>query len=131
MIIGIGIDAVEIARFAEWHNKPLPSLKRIFSEAEIAYCLQHAAKSAERFAARFALREALYKTIHAIPELHNTPFLTLMRAISISKNVRGAPCIALNWHTLHVATPPSIVWHASLTHTAHIAIASVVAEQKR
>ena len=50
MILGVGIDAVEIARFADWHTKSDKQLRRIFSEEEMAYCLSVPAKTAERFA---------------------------------------------------------------------------------
>ena len=40
MILGIGIDAVEIERFKDWHTKPVNQLMRIFSAEEIAYCLK-------------------------------------------------------------------------------------------
>ncbi len=82
MIIGIGIDSVEIHRFADWHLKSSTSLKRIFSEAEINYCLRIQSKSAERFAARFAAREALFKALTPILK-KPPPLLTLARNVEL------------------------------------------------
>ena len=36
MILGIGIDTVEVIRFGDWHSRF--DLQRLFSESEIAYC---------------------------------------------------------------------------------------------
>ena len=56
MICGIGVDSVEIERFALWLDYSKKRLSRIFSLEEIEYCLQQKNKSAERFAVRFAAR---------------------------------------------------------------------------
>ena len=61
MIKGIGIDSVEVARFAHWYSYPHASLRRIFSNTEIDYCLARTAQSSAHFAARFAAREAFLK----------------------------------------------------------------------
>jgi holo-[acyl-carrier protein] synthase len=130
MILGTGIDAVEIARFADWHTRPRTSLKKLFSDEEIEYCLSDVARSAERFAVRFAAREAVYKITHAILELTTVPFLTLAQVITIAKSSSGAPYLTLDWQKLSISKPPHIVWHLSLTHSETIAIASVIAEQR-
>lgn len=128
MIIGVGIDAVEIARFAQWHTKPYHRLNRIFTESEIAYCLQNPAKSAERFAARYAAREALYKIMHTQFQI---PFLTLCRAITIIKDIHGKPAIMLDRHILSAWNATrvfSTTWHLTMTHTHTTAIAFIIAE---
>lgn len=91
MILGIGIDVIEIDRFAHWHTYSHAQLQRIFSPAEIAYCMSVSTKSAERFAARFAAREALWKALcQAYPD-HTVPFLTLCRAVEVAHSPRGVP----------------------------------------
>jgi len=128
MIIGVGIDAVEISRFADWHSKSLARLRRIFSEPEIVYCLQNPAKSAERFAARFAAREAVYKVLHAHAPI---PFLTLARAITITKGQHGKPALIIDWQLLSTWDTPllrTVHWHLSLTHTNTTSIACIIGE---
>jgi holo-[acyl-carrier protein] synthase len=130
MIVSTGIDAVEVARFTEWHTKPIRSLKRIFSDSEITYCVSNKKLSAQRFAVRFAAREAVYKVIHTIPALQKIPFLTMAHAIVITKRDTGAPKLHIDWQKLGIDRPPQIIWHLSMTHTKELAIASVIAEQQ-
>lgn len=93
MILGIGIDTVEVKRFANWHTKSEKQLLRIFSQLEVAYCLNVRVKSAERFAVRFAAREALYKGLsQAFPD-YKIPFLTLCQSITITTS--PAPSIEI------------------------------------
>ncbi len=62
-IIGLGIDATEIARIArtieEYGDR---FIHRIFTAGEIAYC-QERRRSAQHFAARFAVKEAAMKAL--------------------------------------------------------------------
>ena len=61
MILGVGIDIIEVARIQASHEKfGERFLKRILRPNEIAYCLSH--KSPAPFlAARFAAKEAISK----------------------------------------------------------------------
>ncbi|MCX5922858.1 MAG: 4'-phosphopantetheinyl transferase superfamily protein [Candidatus Dependentiae bacterium] len=130
MILGIGIDSVEIQRFKEWHAFTQKSLQRIFSEEEISYCLSNKAKSAERFAIRFAAREALFKTLSSAYPTFELPFLTLCRLVRTEKNHRGAPCLQVDWsRCLPLATQTYPICHTSWTHTATTATAIVVLEE--
>lgn len=91
MILGIGIDSVEIERFGHWATLAPKSLERIFSAPEIEYCLSCPAKSAERFAARFAAREAFFKALQsAMPET-KMAFLSICKAIAIERADNGMP----------------------------------------
>jgi holo-[acyl-carrier protein] synthase len=60
-IVGIGIDAAEIARIADaiarWENR---FVERVFTAGEIAYC-RRKRDFASSFAARFAAKEAAMK----------------------------------------------------------------------
>ena len=61
MILGTGIDLVEVARIASSFEKHGESfLNRILLPDEIAYCLQHR-QPAPFLAARFAAKEAISK----------------------------------------------------------------------
>jgi holo-[acyl-carrier protein] synthase len=127
VIIGIGIDSVEIDRFANWHTYSHAQLSRIFSPEEIEYCLSAHNKSAERFAARFATREAFFKAFTAMNPHHTIPFLTLCKQVAVTKQNRN-PLLHVNWNAL---TPfdPSLRTHLSLTHTATTATAWVIIEK--
>src|SRR5215467_2770937 len=61
MILGVGIDIIEVARIAASYERfGERFLKRIFHPNEISYCLSH--KSPAPFiAARFAAKEAISK----------------------------------------------------------------------
>lgn len=61
MILGIGIDIIEVARIQASHEKfGERFLNRILHAGEIAYCLTHKTP-APFFAARFAAKEAISK----------------------------------------------------------------------
>lgn len=64
MIIGIGIDLVDVRRMEgiifRWHEK---FLKRIFTEKEIRYC-NNKKNPAQRFATRYAAKEAFIKALY-------------------------------------------------------------------
>ena len=127
MILGIGIDSVDIKRFENWSAYSPQQLRRIFSEQEIAYCLQNPAKSAERFAVRFAAREALFKALSMYQPNHTIPFLTLCRLVKVEKNSNHSPYLVADWNQITVQwTIPPIQVLLSLTHTHQIATAFVI-----
>ncbi len=63
MLVGTGIDVVEIERIAQSIERYGDRfLRRVFTEGEIAYC-QRKRNGAESFAARFAAKEAAAKAL--------------------------------------------------------------------
>lgn len=124
MIIALGIDAVEIERFATWSEKSYTSLARIFSAQEIDYCLSAPCKSAERFAARFAAKEALYKALYQAGHTA-LPFLSLCRSSRIHNLPH--PIFMVLWENLGLE-PYSI--QVSITHTQTIAFATVILQKQ-
>lgn len=127
-IRGIGVDIVEVKRFAQWHNYSPKKLQRIFSQQEIAYCLQQPdASSAQRFAVRFAAKEALVKALSAAGFLF--PLLYVCRHVSIDKQTRnGNPMFVLS-HELNAKITQKIGLHVSLSHAKEYAMAFVLVEQ--
>lgn len=123
MIVGVGIDAVEIARFAHWQSKSDEQLKRIFSDEEIVYCLSVSKKSSERFAARFAAREALLKALSAI--LPNLSLLQVSRACKIGDI---PPKIEIDLKKIGIKQE-GLTIHLSMSHTQTEAYAVVIVEQ--
>lgn len=88
MILGIGIDIVEIDRFKGWSHKSSSELSRIFSQREIDYACECPLKSAERFAARFAAKEALYKALSQALG-HVPPLLTVFKKVEVLRDPPG------------------------------------------
>jgi|SRR5690606_31235858 len=127
MILGIGVDSVEIQRFAHWHTYSHKKLLRIFSQQEIEYCLQQPNKSAERFAVRFAAREAFFKAICAAFPNISFPFLTLCKYVSVEKQ-KGRPILVFDWKSIGIECNACSL-HIALTHTDSTATAFVIIEK--
>ena len=75
MIIGIGIDIIEIARVEMAVERRRRLLERLFTPQEVAYCMDRGrpgASLAARFAAKEAVRKACSSAIpgEVIPWLH-------------------------------------------------------------
>lgn len=130
MIVGIGIDLVEIKRFAHWYKRPKKELLRLFSPEEITYCLSNKAKNTERFAVRFAAREACYKALCNIIPQESLPFLKFCRTIRIES--RKPPQLLIDWGSI-IKNPSlnakNIMPFLSLSHTKTIATAMVILER--
>ena len=123
MILGIGIDSVEIHRFSHWSRYSQTTLRRIFSPQEIAYCLSSERNAAQRFAVRFAAREALYKAIASYAP-HMPPFLQLCASVCNQKTALGSVQLIIDWDKLPGIKPVQAL--VSLTHTRTVATALVL-----
>ena len=122
MILGIGVDIVEVARIEqsiERHGERF--LHRVFTKDEIAYCSKMRSPG-PNYAARFAAKEAVSKAfgvgigaqlgwleIEVRRKESGEPFIKLHRSGAEFASVRGAGEI-----------------HLSLSHTAAYAVAQVV-----
>jgi holo-[acyl-carrier protein] synthase len=121
MILGIGVDLAEIGRIRAAVENPRTGERfraRVFTPAEIAYCARRRSGH-ESFAARFAAKEAVMKALgHAVG----------WREIEVVRGT-GAPAIRLHGRAAASAAQLGIRRiHLSLSHTAELAIAYVVAE---
>ncbi len=129
MILGVGIDSVEIKRFFRWRQFSKKTLQRIFSSEEIDYCFITFLKSEERFAVRFAVREAFFKAYStAFPEV-NIPFLTVCKQLVLKKTNYGVPYLLINWGQLiknNKQITDKIMTSISFSHTKTIATAVVI-----
>lgn len=134
MILGIGIDTVEIERFAYWHTYDHKKLLRLFSQSEIDYCLSVPTKSAERFAVRFAAREATYKAYSQAFPGHSIPFLTFCKAMTVHKDAYHLPRIIFATHYFAAGKIPRALLNTivltSFTHSKTAASAVVIFQQK-
>lgn len=132
MILGIGIDSVEIERFKPWTKHSEKKLLRIFSEHEIAYSLRNPKKAAERLAARFAAKEAFFKAFALMAPENNVPLLTLCKLAIVQSPPNTPPKLTVNWFDLlsqQALLSPHPLCLLSITHTDQLATAFVIIEQ--
>ncbi|MCX8051167.1 MAG: holo-ACP synthase [Chlorobi bacterium] len=124
MIVGIGVDIVEIERIAaaiERYGEHF--LRRVYTDDERQYCERSPASRLLHYAARFAAKEAFSKAI----------------GTGIARGFRFRDCGVVNLDS----GQPTIVldgalaeqWsdcriHVSLSHTRHHAVACVVVERE-
>lgn len=126
MIIGCGIDLVDVSRFQRVVKRQgRHFLSRIFTPVELHYC-RDKKMSAEHLAARFAAKEAVAK---AFGEREG---LTMRwRDVSIDRAASGQPSIALTGEAKLLQKRRRVVKiHLSLTHTSEYASAVVILEGK-
>ena len=131
MIVGIGIDSVEIARFAHWYEHPESKLLRLFTLDEISYCLDNPVKQAERFAARFAAKEAFFKAFCSMAPTNKLPLSAIVGAVEVKKETNGNVFLQVDWPFLlnNLMNYQGIQIHLSLTHTEKIATAFIILEK--
>jgi holo-[acyl-carrier protein] synthase len=122
ILIGIGIDLVEIESFTELYAPPESDLTRIFTVEELADC----GDSDSRFmhlAGRFAAKEAALKALGC--GLQNGLSLTDIRVV---RQPSGAPSIELAGATLIEALRLGVdTWRVSITYGGITAAAVVIA----
>ena len=123
MILGVGIDLIEVQRVREKVEKPLFK-ERIFSEKEIAYCESFNQQKHEHYAGRFSAKEAFLK---AIGEGWQGKFS--FAEIEIINNKLGRPEIHLLGKAQQVLEEKNITkMHVTISHLKEIASAVVIIE---
>jgi holo-[acyl-carrier protein] synthase len=127
MIVGSGIDLVEIERIQQSRERyGARFLNRIFTAAEQAYCLRKR-NAAESLAARFAAKEAGAKAL-GTGISHGVNWLE----IEVVREPGGRPSIRFHGRAAQIAEHMGVARTAlSLTHTADLAMASVLLEDSR
>lgn len=124
MIIGSGIDLVEIARIHQSLERYGPRfLNRVFTASEQAYCMRKR-NAAESLAARFAAKEAAAKAL-GTGISRGVNWLE----IEVVREPGGRPSIRFHGRAAEFAARLGVVHAAlSLTHTSSLSMASVVLE---
>jgi holo-[acyl-carrier protein] synthase len=119
VIVGVGVDAMEIGRFADVLARRPRLVDRCFTEAEAAYCLGRPFP-AQHFAARFAAKEAVGKALGL--------GMTRWREVEVVRG-RGAPGVRLSGRYEGRARALAVTAVSlSLTHSRTMAIAVAIAE---
>jgi holo-[acyl-carrier protein] synthase len=124
MIVGTGIDVVEVPRVAAALQRfGRRFVERIFTEDEIRYC-ESKANRAERYAARFAAKEAGMKAL-GTGWNHGVRW----RDLEVQRARGGRPTLVLSGKAAEFAKQLGAArTQISLTHTAAEAIAHVILE---
>lgn len=120
-MIGVGIDAVEIGRFRQILARRPQIAERLFSSAERSL-LAGRSDPVPSLAARFAAKEAAMKTLRT--GIGGVRF----DEIQVLSDPDGAPRLCVSGRAAARAAAAGVTaWHVSLTHTATMATAVVVA----
>ncbi len=124
MIVALGLDLVELDRFARALERSGPRFKeRIFTEAE-RRAASSLGREVEFLAGRFAAKEAVLKCL-------GTGWARGVRwkDLEILPLPSGAPALTLSGKALQAARELGILsWSLSITHTSRTAAAVAVAE---
>ncbi|NAZ80371.1 holo-ACP synthase [Kineococcus sp. R8] len=115
MIVGIGIDVVDVARFVRQIERTPRLLDRLFGDGERGL-------PAESLAARFAAKEAVAKSLGA-------PVGLVWTDVVVAREDGHRPEIVVRGSVARRAAEMGVeTFHLSLSHDAGIASAMVVAE---
>lgn len=123
MIVGVGIDLIEVERVAEKISKKSGFRELVFSSAEIDYCESKTNKF-EHYAARFAAKEAFFKAL-GTGWKNGTAF----NEIEITNDERGKPVLSFLGTTAASITEMKLgKISVSLSHLKTMASAVVIIE---
>ena len=116
MIVGIGVDLVDLARFERAVDRTPRLRDRLFAESERDRPLRS-------LAGRFAAKEALIKALGSSDGVH-------WLDITVSNDPQGDPRFEISGETADVIAARGITsLHLSMSHDAGAAVAFVVAER--
>ena len=115
VIVGIGVDVVDVARFEDALRRTPGLVPRLFTTAE-----RHL--PARSLAARFAAKEAVAKALGAPRGLRWVD-------VEVRSDAAGRPAIEAGGTVGAAAERLGVArWHLSLSHDGSVAVAMVVAE---
>jgi holo-[acyl-carrier protein] synthase len=128
VIVGVGVDAVDVARFRRVLDRRPSFAQRCFTESERSDA-GGSADAAQSLAARFAAKEAVMKALgtgiggFALTDVE-------VRRTTGTGATRNAPYLLLHGSAAALAGAQGAgTFHLSLTHTDGVAMAFVVAER--
>jgi holo-[acyl-carrier protein] synthase len=126
MIVGIGIDLVEVERMRRLlDRKGERALARLFTDAEQGYAATHPEPS-RQLAARVAAKEAAFKALSG----NDLARAIGWRELEVVSRHHQTPVLLLHGRAAERASELGVTRvHLSLTHTATTAAAFVIAER--
>src|SRR5579871_4295285 len=90
-MVRVGVDLVQVSQVAQTMQRfGRRFLDRVYTDAEVAYCMAGAGREAERLAARFAAKEATMKVLR----VGDAPMS--WKAIEVLRETCGACTLALH-----------------------------------
>lgn len=128
MIVGIGVDIVEVVRMQRLlDSKGERALARLFTDGERAYASSHP-EPARQLAARVAAKEAAFKALAG----NDLARAIGWRELEVLSRHHQAPVLLLHGRAQERATELGVVCvHLSISHSETIAVAYVIAERDR
>ena len=126
MIVGVGIDAVDISRAERmFAGKEERMLERLFGETERAY-LANKPQPAQHMAVRLAAKEAAYKALSGNELARGIGW----RDVEVVSREDGSPELRFYGRAAErLAQLGAETVHVSLTHSAATAVAIVILER--
>lgn len=126
MIVGIGMDLVDVARIHHLLVRhPVRAVERLFTPGERAYAGRHVDPS-RHYAARFAAKEAAYKALAGSPLARTISW----QDIEVVNEADGRPTLRLHGRAAErMAELGATAAWVTLTHADHVAGATVVVER--
>jgi holo-[acyl-carrier protein] synthase len=124
-LIGLGVDIVDLGRFAGVLERRANFVTRVYTPNERDYCEQAkgAMKRVERYAVRYAAKEAVMKALGVGLGAFDFHDVEIERAES------GDPAITLRRKAAAIAAERGAAsWHVALSHSDAVAIAVVTVE---
>lgn len=124
MVLGVGVDIIEIERVAEQvqrHGERF--LHRVFAPEEVAYC-EGKSYRAQHYAVRFAAKEATFKAL-------GTGWQDGLswQDVMLRKDACGKPVLALSGRARELAEQKGVAHaHVSVSHSRAYAAAVVILE---
>lgn len=123
MILGTGIDMIEVERIARSVGRDSGFRELVFSKDEMNYCDSKASRF-QHYAARFAAKEAFLKAIG-----RGWGSGLFLHEIEVVNEANGKPGLRLSGETEKELAPLGIrVIHVSLSHLKSMATAIVILE---
>lgn len=133
MILGLGIDLVDLLRFREQLQDPSSAfVESCFTAAEVRYASDTSARDpAQHLAARYAAKEATLKALDAACALAGCASLLVpLRSIEVQRDEAGRPHLVLHEQAQSLAARVGVDRaHVSLSHDGSQAAAVVILER--